>query len=272
MAIDHEAIRAQGWQQGSILTAGDTQSLAEQFNSHCPANSRLIAVSHSCDIVHSGPSEVHVEFCMARPLQARPDGNKTHGKNPRSLHVPLTIDGHQEHFEILGWDRLRVERRVLQTLTPDPSAEIAADDLDVLLRWIADRYLRTALPDAFNSRIEQARRKIARSMESDGADLLSVLISMSSWDELPVEANYRLTLIGVMRDDAYHDHSRREIAERALTKAATALQACSGIEVDDSSVEPESRITLASMRMHGRFELDYLSLRSEPRGELPAYK
>jgi hypothetical protein len=79
------------WRQGNILTADAVASLRLVPNAD-PTLHAAVVVSHNCDLVQSPDIEPMVEVIVGRRVD-RPDGNFTHSKNPRLLHISAAEAG-----------------------------------------------------------------------------------------------------------------------------------------------------------------------------------
>ena len=143
MPIDHRRIRTNGWRQGSVFSDEDTAALSE----NPVPGSRLILVTHDCDLVHNGEHEPHIEVCLAEHLENGVDGNYRWARHPRRIDVQLDIDGEQAAFCLHAAKRQWLDRAKLQDIQPDASSLLAEAELTRLTVWLAKRYTRTALPD-----------------------------------------------------------------------------------------------------------------------------
>ncbi len=161
---DGQSIEQRGWRQWSCVSPADitatlldaSPDLTEKV---CP-DSRLLIVTQDCDLVHhSFDNEPSVEACFCTPLpsEEQVDGNQTAGKNPRTLVVLFSIDGEERWFRIRSNGKKLFPRQVLAPLTPDQSVVIQDDATAILQRWLVNRIMRTAFPEAFNARTKKSR-------------------------------------------------------------------------------------------------------------------
>ncbi len=238
-------IKQRGWRQWSCVRNVDVPSVLKGTSLHAslPANAddvRLLVVSQSCDLVHhSYDAEPVAECYVCKPLSqgVAPDGNLTAGKSPRELHVLLTSDGEGRWHRIHSNGRVLAPRHRLAGIDPDPSILVPDSAIRILQRWLINRAVRTAFPDAFNSRTRKALRKLENRLKKGGVHLLGLYVNLSSWDELPDEQIYEIDFVGLVRESLEWD--RREAIERMLGEIASAYDQAEGITVSDYRVEDE---------------------------------
>ncbi|MEJ2389073.1 MAG: hypothetical protein P8Y27_17720 [Chromatiaceae bacterium] len=246
------SIKQRGWRQWSFVSPRDVQSVLRGTPGgaglpELAKDARLLVVSQSCDLVHDCyASEPVAEAYLCEPLapDAQPNGNYTAGKNPRELHVSFAADG-TEH-----WYRIHSNGR------------------GVLQRWIINRVVRTAFPDAFNQRTRRARGKQEDRLKKAGTHLLGLYVSVSSWEELGDDEVYEIDFVGLV-DEGLGEGERQGLV-KALGDIAAAYEKSDGVSVLDYRVEGEDEAPMSLLRTHRLFPLDYLSLRDSPGGELPS--
>lgn len=80
------------------------------------------------------------------------DGNYTHGKNPRVLH--LEIDESRFEFDINR--TLKIDRSILTEHALEPSGpKIPRSKMKEVLDWLSRKYSRSAFPEEFNNILKQ---------------------------------------------------------------------------------------------------------------------
>lgn len=231
---------------------------------------RLLIVTQSCDLVHgSFEHEPAVEAYLCELLSSgdKPDGNLTAGKNPRTLMVPFSIDGDARWFRICSNGRMLFPRHLLASLDPDDAIEISDDAVAILKRWLVNRVIRTAFPDAFNDRTAKARQRLEKLLKKGGEPLLGLYINLTPWDELPENQEYLVDLIGLVAENL--DFDQRKAVEKLVGQIAVAYENTDGIDSCDFEVLGEEDFPIRRLRTHRLFPLDFMSLRDKPGGELP---
>lgn len=154
-----------GWKQGAYIACTD---LSEALRESCWAGSpnlasnlvnqlsetrnTLILLTQACDIVASSDHEPTLEFVIAR----RPRKNKApHFLNQdarSSRYLELEINGIWYKAEASKIVHIPKEIFFTETVNIAPSC-LAEQDIEILARWRANRYMRIALPDQFIKKI-----------------------------------------------------------------------------------------------------------------------
>ncbi|MHB8474309.1 MAG: hypothetical protein ACYDC8_15955 [Gammaproteobacteria bacterium] len=258
-----------GWRQGSIIPIEAHDLLPEPARAAIKADSRLIVVSHDCDVTHgSFEDEPNVELLLAHLIQD-PRGDCTHAKNPRYLHFPILNSGNEHYYEAHAASRFLVERRLLLKITPDANTTLTPDTQEIVRRWLVARYMRVAFPDELNFRLASADKKLKRAMKQLNPHLSDVYCSLNSREDLPVGEPYEINIIGVMPVEHYQDPTAREHAQQSLDVLAAAIRKCPGVEVIEADLRSEDEITLRACRYLIPLNFTYLSLREGTGAVLP---
>lgn len=280
MPIDAAVIHNLGWRQGSvfglqastpIIVANRERISVPQFT--IPDDSRLILVSHDCDIVHPGPHEPRIEVCPAAPLNGALSGNFTGTRNPRRLHVELEINGARHGYELRAPTRFLLPREILQESGPDANAALTTKHHRHFCHWLAKRVRRTALPTAFDGRIPPETRSEIRNILHPLADSIdSFLIALDPSDEeLGPEQNYVVQVVALMEPEDFEDQESRQVVEGAMHTLQNLLDHCDGIELDACVCQPMSGMTLDVFRDFSIWDYDDLSFAAgaEPPQQVP---
>ena len=260
MPIDHERIRENGWRQGRVFSLDDTATITEQVGT----TSRLIVVSHDCDIVHTGDHEPHIELCLAEHLPEGANGLYRWARHPRRLDLEIAIDDARIGFRLNASDKQLHNRAVLEAYRPDDSALLPEVELTRMIVWLAKRYNRVALPDAFNLRRAAAEDRVRGILRRDGEFLSGLFIALKPRGEQDEEERYEIHLVGLMRRDNYENIEQRTRIELAINQVGAALDACVGIDVVEAEVQSEATFTLHDLYYFIELTFDDLSLRVDP--------
>lgn len=270
-----DSIKQRGWLQWSCVGSADLPSTLRSTAldlelASLSTDVRLLIVSQSCDLVHhSYESEPFAEayLCEALALEEPENGNLTAGKNPRELLVPFTLGGVKRMHRLHSKGRVLLPRYRLAMLDPDPSLVVPPSSVRVLQRWLINRIVRTAFPDAFNDRTGKAVKKLEDRLKKHGAPLLGLYINVAPWDELPQDQPYDVDFVGLIDEDLPHE--QRKAVEKVLGDICAAYSKTEGIGICDYQVLDESEASMSMQRTHRLFTLDYLSFRPKPGGDLP---
>jgi len=272
---DPKAIKGRGWRQWSCVSTADLPVVLRgtALAASLPGlaeGARLLVVSQSCDLVHHCyAAEPAAEAYVCEPLGPgfEPDGNRTAGKNPRELHLALILEDNDRWYRIRSSGRVLFPRRRLARIDPDPTLSAPEASIRILQRWVMNRVVRTAFPDAFNDRTEKALAKLEKRLKRHGGPLLGLYVNVTPWEELADDESYDVDFVGIVDENLALD--QRTALEKVLGEIAAAYEAEVGIECCDYRIEDEGEAALSLLRTHRLFPLDYFSLRDKPGGELP---
>ncbi len=271
---DPEAIRQRGWRQWSCVASADVPRVLAGVSLRAAGTvgngARLLVVTQSCDLVHeSYENEPMVEVFLCEDLGAEhlPDGNLTAGKNPRSLQVELQVKGEPHWIVLCSHGRTLLPRHRLANIAPDPTVVVSDQAVRILQRWIVNRTVRAAFPDAFNARTRKAQGRLEARLKKGGAALLGLYVNLTPWDEVAEGQSYKIDFVGLVSEGL--DWESRQDLERLLGEVAKAYAACDGIAGCDYRVLDEEEAPMGLLGTHRLFPLDFLSLRERPGGALP---
>jgi hypothetical protein len=219
-----------------------------------------ILLTQDCDILHHDyDDEPDIELHIARPA-AEEDGNLFNAKNPRSLQFTAA----DRLYEISMHERCRAPRGCLLGHVPR-ELNLGEDLIRTIIRWTANRYLRSAFPDAFNERLEAARRSMRRieaALKRDGALITGIFLWVDPSDEITPEEQYRIIMRLTAKEEVLEEPAT-EAAAMALTETiGQEFEGINGVEIVDYQLISEADFSLADMRTMLRWDYDYLSYRA----------
>jgi hypothetical protein len=257
--------RNTAWRQGSVLAQKDFQTVGL---TNAPDTALAVAVSHDCDIANDNlDAEPAVEFVFARILD-QPNGNYTHGKNPRTLHLNYT---HGEKFvalELIASGRLIVRKDKLEAVQPDETYKLT-HSRQILQSWLAARYRRHALPNSLVDRLREVFAYIEKKGKNNASGILSFRLSYDPENELPLDEPYELSLnIVYITDEDKNRTMSEEIARNLETEFSKLVEKARSGKVILRRCEAvsEMEFTLRDMRDTVEYHLEHLSYRTEPSG------
>ena len=221
----------------------------------------LILITHDCSIVSGDfEEEPEAEFLLARVIpEPQRDGNYFGGKNPRRLQ----FQADSRLFQIRSRERIAVDRNLLAEHDPDSNRELPGNVRDLLPAWMAKRYRRAVLPDAFNKRTEDARHKIRKRLEKDGELVTAVFIELERQeDELPEGENYLVIVSVTAPSERVDDESDGPRLEGLRDRIEKVLSNTNGVRVASCALLRESEFTLEDLHRSIEWDLwDDLSYR-----------
>jgi hypothetical protein len=256
------------WRQGSVLLQKDfhTANLNDSSDAEL-----VVAISHDCDIANDNlEAEPTVEFIFGRIIQ-KLDGNYTHGKNPRILHLSYMNAGYPISIELVASRRVMVQKKDLEAVQPDQTYELLGSR-QVLQSWLAARYRRHALPNSLVERLREVSKYIQEKGKKNSSGILAFRLRYDPEDELPPEEPYELWLSVVYINDMDEYGSIAEkIASDLMSKFPSLLdktKAHGKVDLRYCKAVSAMEFTLQDMRDTEEYHLEHLSYRTEPPGPI----
>jgi hypothetical protein len=267
-----ERARDTPWRQGALLPRDAAEALG--FLPENPDPAVAIVVSHDCDLVQPPDVEPMVEVIPGCHIP-KPDGNYTHCKNPRRLHLPVKNDAGAGWIELDVRAKRVVKKHDLSSYQPDASRHLTADGKSVLQRWLAARYRRAAFPDEFNDRLSRTglAARLAKIMSNTGAPIAAVYFDLDNGQEVArtrTDDPYELVIVLLYSTRVDPDtaaaatETTKTRIEQAFRKLCydTDLGQWQHIELIDCLVVSDQALTVAQAEMLKRWNADYISLRA----------
>lgn len=262
------------WRQGHALTneAAVTLGLVRVEE---VANAVAMVVSHDCDLTQSPEVEPAIEIIVGGRIPAA-NGNFTHAKNPRRLHLPCAENGVTMYLDLRATDKRGIPKDRLAGHLPNGSMELSPEDRSVLQRWLAARYRRAAFPDEFESRLRETGvdERIKKIVEPLGTHLIAIFFDVDEGRDLERKAADDLYVLRI--DLLYSTERDPVVALNAAEQAASAILAAfrercfvagkgwEGIELVSCEPISDEVMTYAMSTQLKKWSADYLSLRADP--------
>jgi hypothetical protein len=137
------------WRQGHVLSSEATRALVGETRS---ADTRVVVISHDCDLAQDEAIEPSVEVLVGRQIPSA-DGNYSYAKNARRLHLTLTGGGEHIVVDLVAGSKNSILKQDLAEHQPEAALLMTGAEREILQRWLAARYRRSAFPDEFNRRL-----------------------------------------------------------------------------------------------------------------------
>ena len=238
-----------------------------------PDTDLAVTISHDCDIANDNlDAEPDVEFIFARILSEQ-DGNYTHGKNPRTLHLQYEHVGKTIFLELVASKRARVPKTILEAVQPDQTyLPINIGSQYVLQSWLAARYRRHALPNSLVDRLGDVFKYMEKEGKKNSAGVLSFQLSYEPERELTPEEAYELWInIVYVTDEAKYESMAKEMAKSLNDKFKQLLEKKKDygkVDLRRCEAVSEMEFTLRDMRDTVEYHLEHVSYRTEPPGPI----
>lgn len=259
-------IRTKGWCQGSVLKDGDLHEILNGFDYHDVEEGMVgVVITQTCDLIHSSEDAEPVFEIILGRIVVDLNGNLSFGKNPRKLQIRMHhLDTSEDLIELVPHDRFVLERGLLKDIEPDSTKYLPEIDLSILISWVAARYARPALPDAFNDRICDSYKKQAKITKSISEHVLALYVDIHPFEELPLDKKYNVTLVAVVSRNFTGDFDELCAEVDAFGDLLRAGNMDVVVKVMKEDKAPYTLVTKFK-----RYSLDYLSYRSDPPDPMP---
>jgi hypothetical protein len=265
------------WRQGHALSNESSIALG-LVSAESVESSVTVVVSHDCDLAQLPEAEPLVEIIVSRRIE-KPDGNCTHAKNARRLHLPCTASGVPACLDLRAQSKATIRKDNLADHAPNPGIVIDPKDKTVLQRWLAARYRRAAFPDEFVERLKRTdiAKRLTKILEPLGKYLIAIFFDV---DEGAEKERSGADDVYVLRIDLlYSTDEDPAIAQEAAEKAAASITAAfrdrcldPGNEwkwIELAGCEPiaDQAMTFAQSTQLKEWNMAYLSLRGDAAAE-----
>ncbi|WP_082066417.1 hypothetical protein [Pseudomonas oryzihabitans] len=275
--------RSTPWRQGYIVDRETLGRLGISIDGDDQQYSIAIVATHDCDLAQLATSEPEVELILGKILTDRLDGNYTHCKTARRLHIELTGTAELLRCEFDASKRVRVLKehedpsKAFVSYEPTRISLMNGHERSIFQRWLAARYRRSSFPDEFDRRLRETRvaERLAKIFKDSGNHIPAVFFDVDQGIEKTRNGPkdpYELSILVLYKTD--EDPEKAE--EAALTAAGTIrelfISRCrtgeghgwEWIELVDVDVISDEALTYGQSLNLTRWQADYVSLRSEP--------
>lgn len=263
------------WRQGHLLGNDAIEALG-LHHAIATEQTLVIVASHDCDLAQTREGEPVVEVVVGR-LVMNKDGNCTHAKNARKLHIEFA-DAAVFWGEFEATAKLSIEKRALNDYAPHPAAHLSPENRATFQMWLASRYRRSAFPDEFERRLNskefKLHEKIAKAVKPHGELIAGVFFDVDEGNEVTRDGpDDTYTLDITILHSAAPDF---ELAEKGAENAAKVIEKAfkdklfnptkkwQHIELRFCDSVSESVLTYLQFKQLKRWRLEHISLAAEP--------
>lgn len=269
------------WRQGHLLTPETAQHLGITHPESAEATAAIV-ISHDCDLAQSAANEPHVEVLVGRFVETA-DGNYTHAKNLRKLHLEYTQGEYRVIIELTANAKRVVAKdgeAGLASHQPSTVFQLDPPQKTILQLWLAARYRRAAFPDEFDRRLKATgmRDQLTRILKELGEHIAAIFFDVDEGKEVNrtgPDDPYMLSiylLFSTARDPEKAEQDTIK-AKAAITKAfekrcRDETDRWQWIELLDCDVIADTVLTYAQSTELKKWQADYISLGAEPTQEI----
>ncbi|RYD70634.1 MAG: hypothetical protein EOP84_26360 [Verrucomicrobiaceae bacterium] len=155
----------------------------------------FVVLSQTCDCLNPDFSkEPHLELLPLEKIVGQPDSSLRNGRNPRQIQFQIQESGQEIWVNARITDICRVDRRYQEGLALSQDCSLTRATLDDLIHWRAQRYVRTAFPDSFETAFLSVSKKFGKLVSRHEKHIDSLLISLSPFEEIGEGECYEMQL------------------------------------------------------------------------------
>lgn len=262
------------WRQGHLLPVDAFNALnipvADQ-----PYDTAIV-VSHDCDIAQLPPAEPMVEIIPVRRVET-PNGNYTHAKNSRRLHLTLSGGMNLSHIDLVATQKILVSKDLLADYSPDETSVLTPGERSILQLWLAARYRRSAFPDEFDKRLSDTglRDRLGKILKPSGQHIVAIFFDVDEGEErtrdgaddaysLAIYLLYSTATDPIAAEKVateVTDQITKAFQEKCYDKTSTAWR---NIELIECVPIADEAMTYAQSLSLKKWSADHISLRIEP--------
>jgi hypothetical protein len=246
-----------------------------------------IVASHDCDLAQDARNEPFVELVIGRALQAPLNGNYTHCKNLRCLHIELTRGDTALRVELETARRIHIPKESpkvpmqgLAAHQPAVTHLMSGKEKSIFQRWLAARYRRASFPDEFDRRLKDitgVAERLAKCFKDSGQHIPAVFFDVDQGAEVPRDGEQDLYELSITL--LYATNVDPEAAEQAAIEAAEKIRSIFAnrcqtdekpaprwkwIELLDVEVISDEALSYAQSQNLTHWHADHISLRTDP--------
>lgn len=285
MSDNRQLLLEKGWRRHTFLS---TENGAVDLISVLPeklhetlqvAGVKVLIATYDCAVVYdSFDDEPWLQLLIAIPV----DFNKqfSSGRNARRLHFFIESDEGALAYEVNAKSICQIDRELLKKLDRDESVRVTLENSYDLRNWLAERYRQDTWPDAFNSAVEPATKRLKRFWKRYQEYITGLYIKLNTYDEIEagkykaaiiicIESEKMRALIKCLRetDKSLINKSISEVKNKVVNEIKNAFGDTIEYEVDPTSLSGyaievlgEDSVTIDQLRKFPRYSPFSMSL------------
>jgi hypothetical protein len=275
-----DTARNLSWRQGDILSDEAVAICGLESAEGSSEPIYAIVISHDCDLAASEGKEPNAEVITGR--RVRKLGGDSFAKTARRLQVEYQSADGPVVLELVATGKVPVPKAKLFTSAPRRDITLDKQGLNILQRWLAARYRRTAFPEAFEARLRSPQKsgkktfldRIEGILEAGGDHIRGLLFDLDEGADVERAAlndTYQLgvvVLYNSLRDEpaaaAVASNAAEEL-ERLFAEAfETQAGEWQGICLTYCDPMSDNAITVVQSEMLKEWRLEHMSLKDYP--------
>ncbi|HCM64392.1 MAG TPA: hypothetical protein DIT05_17880 [Morganella sp. (in: Bacteria)] len=273
IAVNRDSLLAEGWCRGAFVNIIDNQAvmsmLPDKIKQLCDESegAYLVPILYDCALIDTNfDREPWVQVVIG--FVCDEDPNYRFSKNPRRLHLSVSIDNVDSFLEFNAVGFVQLDRQTLLTSSvPDSRIKWQSSSKDILINWVTERYRQAVFPDRFNVRLESKIKRLKKVWKhSDFCKNCSgIYIKINTDEELPDNKSYEIQVFIVTPLVGKELRNLRDngTADNMVTMLGSILSSIHGVKLISLEVYPESQFTKKLEREYRKYSLEYYSYSSE---------
>lgn len=275
-----DTARNLSWRQGDILS-DEAVAICDLGSAEGSSETLYaVVVSHDCDLAASESKEPNAEVITGR--RVRKLGGDSFAKTARRLQVEYQSADGPVVLELAASAKVPVPKAKL--FAGEPRRDIALDKqgLNILQRWLAARYRRTAFPEEFEARLRSPQmsgkrtflERIEDILEAGGDHIRGLLFDLDEGadvERVALNDTYQLgvvVLYNSLRDEpaaaAVASNAAEELERLFAEGFETQTGEWQGICLTYCDPMSDNAITVAQAEMLKEWRLEHMSLKDYP--------
>ena len=217
--------RVLSWRQGNVVKpeAIKTIELAYPLFDSLAQECFWVVISHDCDLTAEETKEPYAEICQAKRIPKL--GSDSYGKTTRRLHIEYDSENGPVVLELYATYKAFVKKAELFRTLPYEGMWLTSANLNILQCWLAARYRRAAFPEAFETRLRDARaaskktflKRIETILEKSGKYVRSLMFDVDEGKDIERQGSADLYRLGI---NVLYDSENNEDAASEMAKTA----------------------------------------------------
>jgi len=256
MSSLRQTLKDAGWRQGVILAPGPFAH---------PSAFAYLVLNQTCDCINPDfEKEPHLELLPLERVAKKPDTRLKNGKNPRQIHFQIQENGSDIWVNAKVTEIFQFDRSEHVSLVFAGCFSISRATLDGLITWRAQRYLRPAFPDAFETAFSTLTGTFGHIIAKQEAIIDSLLIAISPFEEIKEGDYYGIQLHLMVEPSVMGKPEILEALKQSATEIEELMATCAAFDSPKCVVTSLDEMTLWKARRLLDFSrYDYLSFGKE---------
>lgn len=286
MSDNRTLLLAKGWKRHTFISISDSEieglltALPKKLHEHLKTpNAKVLLATYDCAVIsESFDDEPWVQILIALPVDY--DKQFASGRNSRRIHFFIELNNANLAYEVNAMSICQIERELLLNLNREENITLTPESAFDLKNWISERFRQDAWPDAFNTALVPANKRLKSFWKRYKDFITGLYLKPNTFDEI-TSGKYRVSIIASVeagKELSFIEHLRKKDSSLAgknvsaaknkiVSEIKTAFGDTIEYEKDPTSysgdaieVLSEEEMTVAQLRHFPRYSPYSLSL------------